>query len=85
MCSQCPLFERIPAAATSIAAQTWSPHSAFVSQINILHLSSNYYHLRFPVLLLSFVWKISRLHPCQVALCAQVTKVGADDVRSGFG
>ena len=84
VCSLHPLFKRIPAAATPTAAQNCSPDSAFVSQINILHLSSYYSHSIFPVPLLTFAWKTSRFHSCQVALCAQVIKVGADDVRSGL-
>ena len=49
VCSLHPLFKRIPAAATPTAAQNCFPHSAFVSQINILHLSSYYSHSSFPI------------------------------------
>ena len=60
-----------------------APRLCLCVQINILHLSSNHSHSSFPITLQSFRFKTFRFHSCQVALCAKVIKVGADDVRSG--
>ena len=60
-----------------------APRLCLCVQINILHLSSNHSHSSFPITLQSFRLKTFRFHSCQVALCAKVIKVGADDVRSG--